>query len=239
MQNFESVAIIPARGGSKRIPNKNICDFLGRPIIAYPIDTCIKSNLFDRVIVSTDSPQIADVAREFKAEVPFLRTLENASDTATTVAVVLEVIARYKEKFASCPEFVCCIYPTAVFVTQALLKESLALLRADPQLDAVVPMVPHPHAIERAFQIKEGRASMINPAHMHTRSQDLRESYYDPGQFYMLRVSSLLEQGRLFMDRTAPIIISEMASQDINTLEDWVLAEMKYRVWQERRGGNV
>jgi N-acylneuraminate cytidylyltransferase len=226
-----SLAIITARGGSKRIPRKNIREFLGRPIIGYSIEAALASGLFDRVMVSTDDAEIARLARELGAEVPFLRSPEASDDFATTVDVLVEVLERYArqgEQF----DWACCLYPTAPFVTPARLREACRLLR-ESGADSAVPVVRFGFPIERALEIREGLLGFRYPEFRNTRSQDLAPSYHDAGQFYYFRVPRFLVTRSLFGDRTVPIELPEAEVQDIDTEADWKLAELKYRLLRE------
>jgi len=224
----KNLAIIPARGGSKRIPRKNIRPFLGRPVMAYSIEAALKTGLFDEVMVSTNDTEIADLARTLGAGVPFLRTEEASCDFATTADVIIEVIGRYRElgrDFTAC----CCIYPTAPFVTPANLAKGFELLN-ETGSDSVVPVVRFGNPIQRAFKIEGERLVMAWPEYMNARSQDLFAAYHDAGQFYWCRVESMLLWKRFFTDKTIPIILPEAEVQDIDTEEDWRAAEIKYTI---------
>ena len=223
-----SLAIIPARGGSKRIPRKNILNFLGKPIIAYPIFAALRSNLFDEVMVSTDDTEISAIAASLGAQVPFLRSTDTAHDKAVLCEVVMEVLAAYKargQEFQS----VCCILPTAPFVTAEDLQHCHSLL-CDRAVDAVVPIVRFSFPIQRAFRCRNGLVSMVWPENMHVHSQDLEPTYHDAGLFYWIKTDSLLKQKKLFADRTAGYEIAEARAQDIDTQADWDLAELKYQI---------
>lgn len=223
------LAIIPARGGSKRIPGKNIKDFLGQPIIAYSIKTAVNSDLFSEVMVSTDDEQIAKVAQTHGAVVPFLRSNKNADDFATTVAVLLEVLKEY-EKSGQVFKHACCIYPTAPFIQEALLKKAFQLL-LEKQADCVFPALPFNFPIQRAIKLdKAGKLSLFQPEHLNTRSQDLEKAYQDSGQFYWFNVATLRQTRALWTENTFPIIISEMEAQDIDNPIDWEIAEFKYKL---------
>lgn len=220
------LAIIPARGGSKRIPRKNIKLFLGKPIIAYSIETAIQSNLFDEVMVSTDDEEIARIAKEYGAKVPFFRSQKNANDYATTVDVILEVIEQYADKNKKF-EYACCIYPTAPFVSTELLKNSFDLL-IKKQFDTVFPVMEYSYPIQRSLRISNARISLFQPEHLNSRSQDLEKAYHDAGQFYWFNTNKLKETGKLWTDNTGVVVIEESKGQDIDTPEDWKLAELKY-----------
>jgi N-acylneuraminate cytidylyltransferase len=221
------LAIITARGGSKRIPRKNIKLFLGQPIINYSIKAALESGCFDEVMVSTDDQEIAAIAKAASAKVPFMRSAETSSDTATTVAVLIEVINKYKElgqKF----DAVCCIYPTAPFITPAKLQIALKLLN-ESGASCVLPVVRFNYPIQRSLKIVDGRAKMFWPENYNVRSQDLESAYHDCGQFYFLTADSLLKEQLLFPEFTYPLEIPETEMQDIDNETDWQLAEFKYK----------
>lgn len=222
------VAIITARGGSKRIPRKNIKEFLGKPIICYSIEAAINSRMFDTVMVSTDDEEIAQIAIAAGAQVPFYRSAETANDYATTADVVSEVLRMYEEHGQHFDE-ACVIYPTAPFLTAEALREAMRILNRE-QVDSVLPVVKFSFPPQRCVVIQEGRLVPKWPECMPMRSQDLEPYYHDCGQFYCLRVSSFQKQQKMVMEHTAPFIQDEMNVQDIDTLEDWQIAEMKYRI---------
>ena len=218
------LAIIPARGGSKRIPGKNIKNFYGKPIIAYPIQAALDSGFFDTVMVSTDSDQIANVAKQYGAEVPFMRSNKNADDYSTTADVLLEVLESYKAKQNLEFDYLCCIYPTAPFTTADLLKEGYhTMIKND--FDSVFPVLQYSFPIQRAMRIEEGKLQMRQPGHLNSRSQDLVPYYHDSGQFYWLNIPRFLEQKVMWGKNTGMIQLSEMDAHDIDTLEDWAIAE--------------
>ena len=225
---MKALAIIPARGGSKRIPRKNIRPFLGQPIIAYVIKAALQSQLFDQVMVSTDDSQIASIAASYGASVPFLRSDATASDHATTADVLLEVLAKYAEQGNHFDCF-CCIYPTAPLLTSNTLTKGLDLLTSK-QADTVISVVPFSYPIQRAIRIDNDRLSFIQPQHISARTQDLTPSYHDAGQFYWARVDGFMKHKSLFMANTCPIVLSELQVQDIDNEDDWRLAEMKYKL---------
>ncbi len=223
-----SVAIITARGGSKRIPRKNIKSFLGYPIIKYSIEAALSAGCFDEVMVSTDDEEIASVANSFGAQVPFIRSPENSNDFAGTAEVIREVILAYR---AQGKEFnsLCCIYPTAPFVTDEKLRKGMSLLE-ETGADCVLPVVAYSYPIQRSLKIENGQVSMLWPENYAKRSQDLMPVYHDSGQFYCLKTESLLAQMKLFAEHTVPIVVPESEVQDIDNEEDWKIAEMKYRI---------
>jgi len=225
--------LIPARGGSKRIPRKNVRSFLGRPILAYSIEAARVSGLFDEVMVSSDDEEILQLARTFGAATPFTRSAGTSDDTATTAEVLLEVLSEYRRRGDEF-EYVCCIYPTAPFVSAGKLQQADALLR-DSGADAVVPVTAFSFPIWRSFKIEGGRLAFNWPENALRRSQDLPKAFHDCGQFYFVRTEPFLAQRRLIMDNTAPIIVPEGEAQDIDTEDDWKIAEIKYALLLEHR----
>ena len=229
MQNKQkNIAIIPARGGSKRIPRKNIKDFLGKPIIAYSIEAAIKSNLFDEVMVSTDDKEIAEIAKKYGAKVPFFRSKETANDYAGLTDVIIEVINEYKKKNIEFDN-VCCILATATFLTENDIINSYEKL-VNSKFDAVFPVVRYGFPIQRAMQFDNENIKMIWPENMTKRSQDLKSSFHDAGLFYWAKTDIVLKQNKLWTDNTTAIEISEQTAQDIDTTEDWQIAELKYKL---------
>lgn len=226
------VAIITARGGSKRIPRKNIKNFLGVPIIKYSIDAAIQARCFDEIMVSTDDREIADVAISYGAVIPFMREVATANDYATTADVITEVLNKYKfqkKEFKYC----CCIYPTAPFVTSDKLKNAYDKI-VESGAESVVPVVRFGFPIQRSFKIEEGLIKMNWPEHMNSRSQDLTPSYHDCGQFYFLNTAAFLKTKKLFADFTVPYEMPESEVQDIDTDEDWKVAEIKYTFLKDK-----
>lgn len=224
---MKRIAIIPARGGSKRIHKKNIKHFLGKPIIAYAIKNALLSKLFDEVMVTTDDEEIASVALEYGAKVPFMRSKRNSDDYATTIDVITEVVSCYKEQ-GKVFEFACCIYPCTPLLKEEKLKDSFKMLKEN-NLDCVFPVVKYGFPIQRAVKLNEkGLVEMIQPENLITRSQDLDYSYHDAGQFYFFRIESLMSKKKLLTDLTGAIELTEMEAQDIDNLIDWKLAEMKF-----------
>ena len=228
----KSVAIITARGGSKRIPRKNVKNFLGKPILLYSIEAAINSGIFDEVMVSTEDEEIMELARKAGAKVPFVRSQEAANDFSTTTDVLLEVLESYK-KIGEEFEYACCLYPTAPFTTAKCLKEAMGMLE-EKDVDSVIPVVRFGFPPQRGLVVREDKVEFKWPEHMFTRSQDLEPFYHDSGQFYCLKVDSFLEQKRLFMENTLGYVRSELEVQDIDTLEDWKLAELKYQMLMEK-----
>ena len=225
---MKSIAIITARGGSKRIPRKNIKEFLGKPIIAYTIEAALASNMFDQVMVSTDDDEIAEIAKKYGAKVPFMRSEKTSNDFATTADVLNEVIDEYK-KLGESFEYMCCLYPTAPFVTPEAIGQAMKILE-DNGADTVLPVVKFSFPPQRGVVMKDGYLTPKYPECMPMRSQDLEPMYHDAGQFYCMKVSSFLEQGKVVMDKTMPYMQDDMNVQDIDTPEDWAIAEVKYKV---------
>ncbi len=226
-----NLCIIPARGGSKRIPRKNIKDFLGKPVVAYSIEAALRSNLFEKVMVSTDDDEVAAVARTYGAEVPFKRSAANADDFATTLDVLKEVIEQYQIKGItfSC---ICCIYPTAPFVTSEKLMESFRLLEEN-KFDSVLPVIKYSFPIQRSFkQSDNGRIEYRFEEYKNARSQDLESTFHDAGQFYWMTRDIILNKKSIVTFNTGAIEITELEGQDIDTITDWKLAELKYELLQ-------
>lgn len=225
----QTVAIITARGGSKRIPKKNIKEFCGKPIIAYSIEAAKKSAVFDEIMVSTDDSEIADLALKYGAKVPFLRSGKNADDHATTVDVLAEVLEEY-QKIGIEFHTLCCIYPTAPFVTAERLRKAMEILN-DTNADSVMPVTAFSFPPMRGMHIREGNLTYCWPEYMNRRSQDIETMYHDCGQFYCIKAASFLKNRKMVTEHTKAIIVPEHEVQDIDTMEDWAIAEMKYRLW--------
>jgi len=226
---MHNLAIIPARGGSKRIPRKNIKEFSGKPIIAYSIEVAINSNLFDEIMVSTDDPVIAGIAQQYGAKVPFMRSSENANDFATLADVLIEVVNQYKE-FEKSFDNICCILPTAPLTSVNRIKE--AFVKFDNEdLESVLPVVEFSYPILRALEFdNDNKLKMIWPEYLKTRSQDLNPAYHDSGSFYWLKTNALLNQKTLFCKNGSAIVLPETEVQDIDNETDWKLAELKYKL---------
>ncbi len=222
------LAIITARGGSKRIPKKNIRKFCGKPIIQYSIEAALTSGIFDEVMVSTDDRDIKEIAERCGAKVPFIRSAETAGDMAMTHEVVLEVLAEYQKRGMAF-EYVCCIYPTAPFITPQKLIESRKKLE-ETGADGVVPVVAFSFPPQRCFVLEGDKVKFKWPQNRLVRSQDLEKWYHDCGQYYFMKVSSFVQEKSLIMEHTIPMIMDEMEVQDIDNYEDWELAELKYKL---------
>ena len=222
---MSAICIITARGGSKRIPRKNIREFLGKPIIAYSIEAALQSGVYDEVMVSTDDEEIAQIARACGAQVPFLRSEKTSDDYATTADVLNEVLDRYEERGRSF-EILSCVYPTAPFVTAQKLRQGYRML-LESDADGLTPVTAFSYPPQRAFVLREGCLTYQYPEYRRARSQDLETIYHDCGQFYFWRADVF--RGRApGTGRTLALILPETEVQDIDNLTDWALAELKY-----------
>ena len=220
------LAMITARGGTKRIPRKNIKEFCGKPILFYSIEAALSSGVFDEVMVSTDDEEIARLAKQAGAKVPFMRSDATANDYASTDEVIMEVLKEYEKQGQFFDSF-CCIYPTAPFITGKRLKEAMELLEI---ADSVMPVVAFSYPPQRGMIVNErGYVERQFPEYATARSQDLQKIYHDCGQFYACRTIPFLETGTTDVEKLVPLVLSEMEVQDIDTLEDWEIAEIKYR----------
>ena len=230
---MKRLAIITARGGSKRIPRKNIKEFCGKPIIAYSIVAVKSTGMFDEVMVSTDDEEIAEIAKAYGAKVPFYRSEATSNDYAGTNDVLLEVIDEY-EKRGQDFDVCCCLYPTAPFITAERIKTAMELLESS-DADTLIPVVAFSYPPQRAMVIEDGMLVFKYPQYMDSRSQDLEKHYHDVGQFYCLRVPNYKVNRKLMLGNILPLEISEMEVQDIDTLEDWAIAEVKYQKMMEKK----
>lgn len=223
------ICIIPARGGSKRIPRKNIKLFLGKPIIAYSIEAAMNSKLFDEVMVSTDDEEIASIAKEHGASVPFYRSSESATDYASTVDVLLEVLSQYNSQGKHF-DFGCCIYPTAPFSTKELLLQGYNKL-IEENNDVVFPALAYEHPIQRSFSLDpSNQIELLSKVEEFTRTQDLKSYYHDAGQFYWFNSKTLRAKKSLMKGKVAIIKLSPIEAHDIDELSDWKMAEFKYEL---------
>lgn len=224
---MKKIAIITARGGSKRIHKKNIKPFFGKPIIAYSIEAALQSGVFDEVMVSTDDEEIAAIAREYGAKVPFMRSEATSNDTSNTVDVLEEVLLHYRAEGSEF-DVACCLYPTAPFVTADRIKEALVLLETK-KADTVLPITAFSFPILKSFKMDDqARVSFNWNEYTSFHSQQLPPSYHDSGQFYCFQVSGFLQHKKLFTDNTVGLEIPETEVQDINTEDDWRMAEIKF-----------
>lgn len=222
------IAIITARGGSKRIPKKNIKEFFGKPIIAYSIEAALSSNLFEIVMVSTDDVEIKEVSLKYGAEVPFMRSEKNSNDMATTRDVLLEVIDKYKSYGILFDKFAC-IYPTAPFLTSKILKEAYNKFILEDS-NALVPIVKYSFPPQRAFILDNAYVKAFDEKLFPLRSQDLKPLYHDCGQFYFYKTEEFVSSKKNIIDKTTYIEIEENFVQDIDSIKDWEIAELKYRI---------
>jgi len=224
----KAIAIIPARGGSKRIPRKNIKDFFGKPLIAYSIQTAIESKLFDKVIVTTDDEEIAKISVTYGAEVPFLRPKVLADDYTGTGEVVDHALSWLKDHGETF-DYLCTIYATAPLLQVKYLREGYEVLKKSDAINAF-SATSMPFPIQRTFKLDMyGRCEMFTPEHYMTRSQDLEEAYQDAGQFYWTKVGKSSSE-IMFGKESIPVILPRYLVQDIDTLEDWKRAEIMYKV---------
>lgn len=225
------IALIPARGGSKRIPKKNIRDFLGKPIIAYTIEAAQRSGCFDRIIVSTDCPEIKKVALEYGAEVPFERPDDIADDYSTAIDVIKHTIT-WAQKDDIDFDLICCLYATAPFMRSTDIIAGENMLLNEPSANYAMTVTSFPFPIQRGVMVKNNRLEMFQPEHFLTRSQDLEESYHDAAQIYWGRPNAFLKDIPVLSDTAMPIILPRHFAQDIDTEEDWIRAELLYKVNQ-------
>lgn len=227
---MSNLAIIPARGGSKRIPRKNIKQFLGKPIIAYSIEAAIRSELFEEVMVSTDDEEIAEIAIKFGAKVPFIRSKNNSDDFTTVSDVIVEVLNTYFNKYQKQFEAFVCIYPTAPLIQINHLKRGIELLK-NPLIETVFPVVSFSYPIWRGlFRDDNGYARLVWPEYLNSRSQDLTTVYHDAGQWYAVKSTAFLASKKILTDLSTTILLEEREVQDIDSLKDWELAELKYKL---------
>ena len=229
---MKAIAIITARGGSKRIPRKNIKEFCGKPIIAYSIAAAKESDLFDEIMVSTDDAEIAEISKKYGASVPFMRSEATANDFATTGDVIEEVINEY-EKLGKTFDIICCIYPTAPFIRSERLVEGMKLIESG-EYDAISPVVKFSYPPQRGFIIVDGFLRYKYPEFMRTRSQDLEPMYHDAGQYYFTTTESFKKVKNFSPARSGCVLITDDEVQDIDTPDDWETAELKYRMLHEK-----
>lgn len=226
------LAVIPARGGSKRIPRKNIRPFRGKPMIAYSIAAARGAGLFDRVIVSTDDAEIAAIAKSLGAEVPFIRPADLSDDQAGTIAVIRHAITWAREAGLH-PDHVCCIYATAPFLRADDLRASFELMQREGACFSF-PVTSFPFPIQRAVKLEGGRLAMFMPDHFASRSQDLEPAYHDAGQFYWGEADAFMADHVIFGPQTVPLVIPRWRVQDLDTAEDWERAEIMYDVLEKQ-----
>ena len=230
---MSNIAIITARGGSKRIPGKNIRDFCGKPIIVYSIEAALESGVFDEVMVSTDSREIAEIAKKYGAAVPFFRSANASSDYATTADVLREVLEDYRKQGRSF-DIMGCLYPTAPFITAEKLQKAVSMLEGS-DLDSIMPVVQFSFPPQRGMVIRQGELAYQYPENAMRRSQDLEPVYHDCGQFYFCKVAAFEKYKTVVTPHTGAVIMPEEEVQDIDNYSDWMLAEMKYRIFMTNR----
>ena len=223
-----AIAIITARGGSKRIPRKNIKDFLGKPIICYSIEAALSSGIFDEVMVSTDDEEIADIARAAGAKVPFMRSEKTSNDYAATDDVLMEVLEEYKKRNQTF-DYMACLYPTAPFITSDRLVQAMACLKKS-DASGLMPVVPFSFPPQRGMVVRNEKLAFQFPENALVRSQDLETVYHDCGQFYIYDVKKYLDKQAEVNDDYIPFVMKETEIQDIDNETDWALAEMKYKL---------
>ena len=225
---MKKICIIPARGGSKRIPRKNIKLFLGKPIISYSIKAAIQSNLFDEVMVSTEDKEIAKIANLYGAKVPFFRSKKNSSDFSTTYDVIHEVIKEYKKINVEF-DHICCLYPTAPLITTSILKEGYNYF-SNNSCEYLIPIIEYSHPIQRSYFINNEYLELVFPENKNERTQDMGKTYHDAGQFYWINLRSMIKHKSLFSEKVYGFKISSNRFHDIDTFEDWEVAELKYKM---------
>ncbi len=223
-----TIAIITARGGSKRIPQKNIKPFFGKPMIGYAIEACKEAGIFSTIMVSTDSKEIAEIARSYGAKIPFMRSDRTSSDFATTYDVLEEVVTNYENKDISF-DSLCCVYPCVPFLRGSTLKSAYAHFNKST-VEGVQPVCKYPVPIEWAMKIENGILVPNDHEALKLRSQDLTPKYFDVGMFYFIKTKALLEQKTLVPSKTFAYIMNENEIQDIDTMDDWNLAELKMKL---------
>lgn len=223
-----NICVIPARGGSKRLPRKNIKALDGKPVIHHSIRTANDSGLFDAVIVSTEDDEIAAVSMEGGADVPFMRSEKNADDHATTMDVLHEVLTRYEERFGKEVDHIFCLYPVAPLVKPAYLISAFDLLKQKNEGAMVFPALSYEHPIWRSFTIDRGRATPVFDQSLNARTQDLKSVYHDAGQWYGFKSKSVRMNTPIDELERIPIVLNSMQAQDVDTLEDWKMLELKY-----------
>lgn len=231
---MKMIAIIPARGGSKRIPRKNVKEFCGKPMLAYSVEAAVQSGIFDAVMVSTDDEEIAAIARAYGAEVPFMRSEATSSDFAQMPDVVLEVLDEYKKR-GEHYDLGCMIFPTAPFVTGAKLKDASEKWIAGGA-DTMVSVVAFSYPPQRGLVLRDGGLVFEFPQYLDSRSQDLEPHYHDAAQFIFFHPEVFQQNKRFLVGDMLPYVVDEMEVQDIDTETDWQIAEIKYRLMKEKQG---
>lgn len=222
---MKTLALIPARGGSKRIPRKNIRLLHGRPLLGWAVAAAQGAGCFDEIMVSTDDAEIAAVAREAGAAVPFARRPATATDHATTTDVIREVLADYAVRGRGAFDLVCCIYPTAALLTPAHLRRGHELLLGDAAADSVMAVQHYRHPIERAYRRRDGAMQPVDPRQHAVRTQDLEPAYHDAGQFYWFKAQRLAATGSVLGDRCLPLVLEAWEAVDLDSEADWQFLE--------------
>lgn len=226
------LCIIPARGGSKRVPHKNIMDFNGRPMISYSIEAAKGSGVVDELMVSTDDSDIAEVAKSFGAKIPFLRSSENSDDTVGIADVLIEVVNEY-DKVGLRFDYIICVLATAPLIRAENIRRAFDMLVSENKADSICTVEAFSYPPQRGLVMKDGNLEMLHPEYYFARSQDLPRIYHDCGQFFIFRTEALLGEKKLYTKRMLPFFINERESQDIDTYEDVKIAELKYRMRKE------
>lgn len=221
------ICIIPARGGSKRIPRKNIKLFLGKPIIGYSIKAAIDSKLFDEVMVSTEDQEIMSISENLGASIPFKRSEKLSDDFTSTFDVLNDVLNRYNKKGKNY-DYACCLYPTAPFITSKILEEAFDLMIKN-SYDSVFPIIEYGHPIQRAIKLNNKKIEYVSSENINKRTQDLEKRFHDAGQFYWFSVEKLMMSKKLITNNSSGLIMSKNSMQDIDEIEDWSLAELKFK----------
>lgn len=227
------LAIIPARGGSKRIPRKNIKNFLGKPIIYYPINTALSTHIFHTVMVSTEDKKIAGIAKKYGAKIPFFRSDKTSDDQSILSDVIYEVLINYKKKGEYFDAF-CALLPTAVFVSKETILQGLKILRTK-DTDAVITATQYEYPIQRAIRLKNNYVEMLWPENYPKRSQDLEHTYHDAGQLYWMKTDIFLKEKKFFPTKTNALPLSANQVQDIDNFGDWHVAELKYKIMKRKK----
>ncbi len=234
MSTQRRIAIITAKGRSRRMPGKNIKDFFGKPVIAYSIEGALNSGLFDEVMVSTDCPEIAEISKQYGAQVPFMRSAEMSGDDVMLYSVVQEVLTNYKEQGQNF-DWLCAMLPTAVFITSDKLNAAWKMLEVKPDADGLITVVRFPDPIERALKLTdENVVSMVWPEHIHSVSNELPPRYHDGGQFWWMRSDALFAQNKLYADNALGMEVPEYEAVDMDNETDWKMAELKYQLYTQQ-----
>lgn len=230
--NKKTLAIIPARHGSKRIKNKNIKKFFGKPIIYYAIKSAIKSKIFSDIIVSTDSKKIATISNKFGAKTPFFRSKKLSDDKTNTLAVIIDAI-KQMEKIGKKYEFVCCIYPANPFLTAKNIIKAFNIIKNEKKINYVLTGVSYQHPIERSFKIKKNKIVSLQQRRMNSRTQDLYDSFHDGAQFYFGRTNNWKSKKPIISKKSKIIVLDQLNSQDIDYPDDFEMAKIKFRKFKK------